>query len=764
MASGATKRVYAGIYGSGVWMSDDGGASWSSIYPGTNPVRAAMGKDSTLMVSLGGDEGGRTGAVILYQGGNWKPVLTADDGYAGVAFDPGNPLKIVAAANHDQTIYASADQGNSWTNLGIAGAPNQPAYYATNSFGQNSAKAAGWGNGVLAIDPVQPKRLLQTNGYGVIATEDYTAASTSWSWWMNNLEELVVQNVKVPPLAAGADLFSVVADMVGFRHASRNAAPGATIASFQYVAQATSVAYCATKPQYSAFVGWDETNQSAAMTGFSSDNGQTWKPFGSVTPGSGGIIAMSATDPMNMVWAPAGANPQYSTDGGRSWKPSQLSGGGNLPASWQLSNIWWTGQVLAADQVQGGTFYYYYERGNVYSSADGGATWTQVSSNPNLQWTIKVNLIPNPAKAGDLWIALSRNTNQTALYPLLHSTDGGKTFTPVAGIAQCNFVAVGKGNSAGAPFLYVHGRDPAATADAIYKSEDLGATWVRVSDPSLNQFGNITALEGDLRMKDLVYVGTGGRGIFHGYDPASGLAAPSFTAPGVGSAADYRTGSIVPGEIVAIFGAGMGPSTLAGAQLDETGFVSDDIAGTQVLFNGVPGPIVYSRADVVSAVVPYGVAGHDSVLMQVASNDSLSAPVAMAVVAGAPGIFTDDSSGKGQAVAWDYTQAIRNSAAHPAKKGDLLIVYVTGDGQTQPAGLDGWVVGLPLPYTALATAAEIGGVQVAPGYAGGAYSAVSGVSQYNITVPQNAPSGAAVPLRVTAGGVASQAGVTIAIE
>jgi hypothetical protein len=41
------------------------------------------------------------------------------------------------------------------------------------------------------------------------------------------------------------------------------------------------------------------------------------------------------------------------------------------------------------------------------------------------------------------------------------------------------------------------------------------------------QFGEINALEGDMRTQHLVYVGNGGRGIFCGYGPASGITHPT---------------------------------------------------------------------------------------------------------------------------------------------------------------------------------------------------------------------------------------------
>jgi len=761
------QRIYAGVWGHGVWMSADDGNTWTNIGSQPNLARAAISSDSTLVVTLGGDEGAVTGGVQRYQAGAWQDItpFARSDGYSGVTFSPANPRELVVCANHNQTIYRSTDRGATWTLLAIGGAANQPSYYRAYSTGVNTAKSASWGNGTVTIDPVQPTRLLQTNGYGVIGTEDYTAAETSWSWWMNNLEELCVQSVKVPPLVTlpgssepGAALISVSMDMVGFRHASRDAVPSATIAQFDWVAQGNSIAYSAQHPEYVAFVGWDETNAAVAETGFSSDNGQTWRPFGSTSPGVAGNIAMSSTDPNNLVWVSANAAPVYSTDGGQSWKVCQ-----SLPPSWQVSNVWWAPQIVAADAVQGGTFYYY-EQGNVYSSNDGGATWTLRSTIPGVQYTIQVTLAPNPAKAGDLWIAHKHNSNQPSPFPLNHSTDFGKTFTPVPGVAACNFIAFGKGNSADAPFLYIHGQPTGFTDEAIYKSEDMGATWTQISDPAQQAFGSITALEGDMRTQDLVYVGTGGRGILYGYGPGAGFSAPSLDAADVTNSAGYQAGMVAPGEILTFWGGGIGPASIATAQLDEAGFIGTAIGGTQVFFDGFPAPMIYASSGQTSAIAPYGLAGLTTTTMQVALDGALSSPVALPVVSAVPAIFTIDSSGQGQAVAVNFADGQLNSAANPVNRGDYITFYVTGDGPTNPAGLDGWPVSGAPPRTAQPYGGTVGGVPATVTYAGSAPGFVMGLAQFNLQIPAGAPLGPSVPLVVTVGGVQAPAGVTIAVR
>ncbi|HEY2861136.1 MAG TPA: hypothetical protein VGJ21_22185 [Terracidiphilus sp.] len=524
-ATGQTKTLYAGVYGSGVYASTDAGASWSAIASTSNPGRAAVAADGTLIVSFGEDEGGTTGSVGRYKAGVWADITPNNDtlSYSGVTTDPANPAIVMAAENNNQRIYRSADQGATWTRISLNSTLNgKPQYY---SAGNPSCCDAA-----LVIDPANSKRGWQTNGYGVTETDDITAATTNWAWQMDNLEELVVNKVKVPPVVTvpgtsipGADLFSVVADMVGFRYASRDMVPTATIDQFPYVAQGTGITYCASHPENAAFVGWDETNDSAPMSGITADNGLTWKHIPNTTPGTGGKIAMSSDDPKKMVWAPHGVAPVYTLDGGNTWSPSTYNGA-PLHASWQLTGVWWNGDVLAADQATPGTFYYF-DNGDFYSSSDYGATWkkSNIAWPEDPHWVINVSIVPNPAKAGDVWMALAPDSNQAWTYQLLHSTDGGKSFVPLTTLAFARYVAFGRGTDTNTPAIYVEGRANADTQDAIYESIDSGATWTRISDPVTMQFGEINSLEGDMRTRDLVYVGLGGRGILFGYGKSSGI-------------------------------------------------------------------------------------------------------------------------------------------------------------------------------------------------------------------------------------------------
>lgn len=77
---------------------------------------------------------------------------------------------------------------------------------------------------------------------------------------------------------------------------------------------------------------------------------------------------------------------------------------------------------------------------------------------------------------------------------------------------------------------------------------------------------------------------------------------------GVASATGGRMKAYVgPGEFVSLYGSLLGPSPGVGATLDSQGRVANQFAGVQVLFNGIPSPLLYASQGQVNALVPYGI-------------------------------------------------------------------------------------------------------------------------------------------------------------
>jgi len=239
------------------------------------------------------------------------------------------------------------------------------------------------------------------------------------------------------------------------------------------------------------------------------------------------------------------------------------------------------------------------------------------------------------------------------------------------------------------------------------------------------------------------------------------VSASTFFIRAIANAASNVAGAIAPGEIVTIYGAGLGPQNLVAPQQSAPGSVlPTDIAGTSVTFNGAPAPLLYASAGQVSAIVPYGVTGATaSVVVKVSgvSTQPFPTPLAPAV----PGIFTADASGSGPARAFN-ADGSANTPGTPAVVGAAVTVYVTGEGETIPAGVDGKIAAGSGPAPALPVIVLIGGVPATVQSAAGAPGLPAGVMQVTATVPAGVSG--RVPVVVTVGGARSQAGVTIAVE
>ncbi len=226
------------------------------------------------------------------------------------------------------------------------------------------------------------------------------------------------------------------------------------------------------------------------------------------------------------------------------------------------------------------------------------------------------------------------------------------------------------------------------------------------------------------------------------------------------NAASYAGGAVAPGELVTLFGANYGPPTLVPAQLDSKGLVSSTLSGAQVLFDGIPAPLIYAVAGQVSAVVPYEVAGQQQTVVQYVYSGVKSNAVTIPVVASAPAIFAVNAAGSGPGLVINQDGSL-NRAANPAAGGSIVTVLATGGGTVAGGATDGELAPAAGNQT-LPVTATIGGVPATVAYSGPAPGEVNGVMQVNLTVPSGLTGTQA--LRITVGGAQSQSGITIAVK
>ena len=119
----------------------------------------------------------------------------------------------------------------------------------------------------------------------------------------------------------------------------------------------------------------------------------------------------------------------------------------------------------------------------------------------------------------------------------------------------------------------------------------------------------------------------------------------------------------------------------------------------------------------------------------------------------APGLFAQNASGSGPGAILNQDNSL-NGPGHPAAKGSIVQVYLTGEGQTNPPGVTGRITPVgqvgDLPQLVLPIQVCINGQQ-------------AGVMQLNAQIPLYWASGP-LAIQVRVGGYWSQNGITLEVQ
>jgi uncharacterized protein (TIGR03437 family) len=245
--------------------------------------------------------------------------------------------------------------------------------------------------------------------------------------------------------------------------------------------------------------------------------------------------------------------------------------------------------------------------------------------------------------------------------------------------------------------------------------------------------------------------------------------APSVSNGGVLNGASFATGQpITPGSLISIFGTNFA-SQVAEA---DTIPLSKSLGGVTVEFvNGdttIGAPMLFADSTQLNVQVPWELvpAGATANVSVIVSNNGLSsAPAQVAVGPFSPGVFA--SNGLAIAVNSDGTLAwpvgaVPGLTTHPAKIGEIVLVYADGLGAVASPPADG-ANSLDLVRKNLVTPQVlIGGVSAVVDFAGLSPQFV-GVNQLNVTVPNVTP-GNSVPFQLVLGGMTTTSSVTMAVS
>ena len=249
---------------------------------------------------------------------------------------------------------------------------------------------------------------------------------------------------------------------------------------------------------------------------------------------------------------------------------------------------------------------------------------------------------------------------------------------------------------------------------------------------------------------------------YHGFvAKIAPTAAPQITvrqsSVDVFNAATFQTGGIAPNEFITLKGTGLGSATGASSSM------TTQLAGSSVSVGGTAAYLTYAQDGQINLLVPFNVSGLQSTTIQVEYNGVKGNTVTVPVIASSPGIFTQ---AYGPGPAWMVNQdGIFNSSSNPAPRNTYVAFWLTGQGLVNTTLADGTQpAGPTYPSPMLPVSVSLGGVQVPAANVVFAGLVYSGEVQINLLIPANVPTGSAVPLVVTIGGVSSRTDATVAIQ
>ena len=217
--------------------------------------------------------------------------------------------------------------------------------------------------------------------------------------------------------------------------------------------------------------------------------------------------------------------------------------------------------------------------------------------------------------------------------------------------------------------------------------------------------------------------------------PAPVTGRPTFAANGVANAFSGAGSAVAPGEIVSIFGSGLGPSIGVSTSFDvQTGKLPTQAAGVSVTLNGIPAPLYFVRADQLNLQAPNEISGATDATILVTYRSASSSGVAIPVKTSHPGIWPQVFNQDGSP----------NSATNPAATGTIIVLFATGHGvsASAPGSL------------------EIGGKTAELLFQGQA-PGTAGVLQVNAKIPEGLPAATAARITLLIGEERSQDGIVV---
>jgi uncharacterized protein (TIGR03437 family) len=412
--------------------------------------------------------------------------------------------------------------------------------------------------------------------------------------------------------------------------------------------------------------------------------------------------------------------------------------------------------------------------GNIFVTDTGNSSLREVSPNGAVTtvWTNGAMGSMAVDAAGDLFFSAGTSVER------ISSASGA--ISPVAGTGEYSFSAA-PGGVSGVQEVAEASAVALDAAGSIYVADEGKGVIARVSiHCALAVDGGATLRQPaglSFDAKGNLYISDAAEGtIWIGSptpSPANESPTPYFGRTGIQSAAPANLVTLIgeppsppieapiaPGQLLRIRGVCMGPFEPVFVAYSPGGVLSTSVGGTQITFNGAAAALITVSAGQIIAQAPFELDGQFQAPVKLTYN-GVAIQSSIQVQAANPAIFTMTNQPTGPAIAANQDGTL-NSAANPAPKGSIVVLYATGTGQTAPPGSDGTdPPNAALPAPKLPVIATIGSQNSTIFYAGDAPGFV-GLTQLNIGVPTSIMGGGAQPITLEVGGFPlNQSGVTI---
>lgn len=522
------EQIFASPYGQGLWRSADRGKSWKRIDTDANRIsHGAFAPDGRLLVagaeglySVDGDSVRRLDRRPMIGNRSWASIASSPDGEAIFAIDEGGRL------------FKTRDEGTRWHQIPF-----------TTRTGAGDVPWLAWKNNdwlsvaSIQFDPAVPNRIWLYEGSGVWFAElNARSESVNWVSHSRGIEELGANDVLSTPdggvILAGWDF--------GLRRVDA-ANPGrfaATHGPARRFNSAWSLSQSISRPGFIvASVGdhrWCCSEDGLTIqSGWSDDAGRTWHRFNAfpVPPGarsgdpwaiSFGQVVASSNDPDNLVWLPSlDRSPYWTKDRGKTWHRVVLPGE-SLPNTGSHRMFYLKRQVMVADQVLPGTFYFVHSGVNnqsdiagVWMTSDGGSNWKRVSKIPPRPFSeYNARLAAVPTRAGHLYFTTGPLDQHES--ELMHTSDGGASWRPVPGVKAVSAIGFGLDRS-GRQQVYLIGK--VAGKYGIWRRDveaEQSSGWDLIGRFPAGSLNPMVVIDGDRRPTSRVFIGSSGSGWYMG--------------------------------------------------------------------------------------------------------------------------------------------------------------------------------------------------------------------------------------------------------